>query len=177
MHHLPSHSLCYSLWLFGMQSSSLDTFPFTGAPWYIDWYMIIIYGLVVWALLIPLFIAWFYYSKRKESRLLGPADPWIGNWPLTVYRDCSLYEGICVDCVLMVIYLCLSINITDVHTYYGMTLYDYCIHSQVTHVGIAHEMLICSLIAVSVLLAQSPLIGGMSAMLLKLIYHLYCMQY
>ena len=47
--------------------------------WYADWYMIIVYALVLWALLIPIFIGWFYYSKRRESVGLPPADPWIGN--------------------------------------------------------------------------------------------------
>lgn len=52
---------------------------YAAVHWYSDWYMIIVYALVVWALLIPLFIGWFYCSKKRASKNLPPADPWIGN--------------------------------------------------------------------------------------------------
>jgi uncharacterized protein YneF (UPF0154 family) len=41
--------------------------------------MIIIYSLVVWALLIPVFIGWWFYTKRKHMKHLPPPDPWLGT--------------------------------------------------------------------------------------------------
>ena len=57
----------------------ITSFPSTDPPWYVDWYMIIIYSLVVWALLIPIFIIWWFYSKKKYTKHLPPPDPWLGN--------------------------------------------------------------------------------------------------